>query len=397
MPKKILLKQPKYIKRAMFYLTKYWNSPFFDTYWSYKLFIKARTFHSKLHDLGFLFFGKVLYNVQKKSPQTDIMLGNMKLCMNFHLNKIYIEKTKTSTQFCEYLLKTAKLVLITRLKANTWLEQSTIKKAIKKVEKLKVYIGHKPRMDKEHHVQFVPDNMLQNYINFVRWFSLDSIKRIKSNIFPDIHYLGDMDSYDVNASYSELSNSIFIPSGILQPPFMDTNKSFIYNLSFLGIIICHELIHALDDEGCKYDENGVYKNWWSLNDKKRYKDIKTAVVKLFKHFTKNTDEIEELKLGENIADISSMGIVEDILEQYLNENNVTDKITYFKEFYFSYATLYKKKNYKSFCDTIKHDYHSYSKYRVNCVLANSPKFKECFGITPKDKMYYFDELTQSIW
>jgi len=397
MPHKIVLKQPKFIKRAMFYLSTHWNSPFFESYWTYKLFLKARTFHSKLHELGFLFFGKILYNVQKKPSLSDLMLENMKLCMNFHLNKKYIETTKTSPQICEYLLKMAKKILVKRLNDNQWLEPSTIKKAIIKVEKIKVYIGHKPRIDKENNIQFVPDNMFQNYINFVRWFSLDNIKKIKSNIFPDIHYLGDMDSYDVNANYSELSNSIFIPSGIIQPPFIDTNKSFIYNLAFLGIIICHELIHALDDEGCKYDENGVYKNWWTKKDKKQYKEIEKAVINLFEHFSKNTGEIEELKLGENIADIGSMAITEEILEHYLNENNVIDKTPYFKQFYCLYATLYKKKNYKSFYEIVNRDYHSYSKYRVNCVLANSTRFKDCFGITPKDKMYYYNKLTQSIW
>ena len=208
-----------------------------------------------------------------------------------------------------------------------------------------------------------------------------------------------MDSYEVNAEYSERDNSIFIPSGILQPPFMDLSKSFTYNLSFIGVIICHELIHSLDDEGCKYDENGLYKNWWNDEDRKNYKIIEKAILKLYTHFTTNKEDIEKIKLGENIADVGSMSITEDILEHYLDENNITDiaKKEYYKEFYKSYAKLYKKQNYESFMPLSNNDAHSYAKYRVNCVLANSTKFKQCFDITPNDKMFYHDEIIQNIW
>jgi len=398
-PTKILIEQPEYLKKSMIFL-KDWNKPSFLPFWTYKLLARTSNYHSKLYQLSFEFFGKFLYNIQKKPDYSDMVLSNISLCMNVYLNEQYIHYFTDSNkiQYCRNFVFFAKKVIIQRLKKSRWLSPSTIRQAVHKIQKIKVFVGNKPRVDKQPVIQY-STNMFENSLLFSRTISSDIIQKFKNITSPFIHYIGDMNSYDVNANYSSLDNSIFIPSGILQEPFMDLKKPFVYNLSFLGMIICHELLHSLDDEGCKYDENGLYHNWWNESDKEKYKQIEKSVIKLYEHFTKNTDSVESLKLGENIADIGSMSIVEEILEYYLTENNITGmaQVPYFKHLYLYYASMYKKQNYESFMKQTQLDKHSYSKYRVNCVLANSQKFKECFQISPSDKMYYFDEITQHIW
>lgn len=218
--------------------------------------------------------------------------------------------------------------------------------------------------------------MFDNYVKWNNAVLKDSILKLNDPVYPDTHYLGNMNSYDVNASYSQLDNSIFIPYGILQPPFLTNN--FIHTMAFLGIIICHELIHALDDEGSKYDANGVYKNWWKKADREKYNQLSKKISSIYKH------DKTDLKMGENIADLSSMALVEDILDYFITEH----KEKYFKQFYTHYAKLYRTQHYKYYFETIKNDFHSYGKYRVNCILSNSKRFRDVYGISPSDKMHH---------
>ena len=66
-------------------------------------------------------------------------------------------------------------------------------------------------------------------------------------------------SYVVNAYYSPRQNSIIIPHGYIQDPFIDLNERGIeYNLAHIGFTIAHELSHVLDTIGKKYNEYGQY-------------------------------------------------------------------------------------------------------------------------------------------
>jgi len=378
LPQKIVIRQPEYLKNIMIYFEK-WNTDFFTPFWTYKILMSGGNYHSQLYNLNCI-FQKFMYKVEPPST-SDRMLSNVKFFMSFRLNQLYNKYYSTNVIFCQKLIERAIVILIERLKKNKWLLKETIKKAITKIEHIQIFIGHKPKIDKPIEIEFTK-NMFDNYIKLNRTILKDNIQKINEVVLQNTYYFGDMSSYEINANYST-NNSIFISNSILQPPFITNN--FIHTLAFLGIIICHELIHALDDEGCKYDENGVYKNWWSSEDKKNYEKIKKNILNLYKHYSKNDDTVENLKMGENIADLSSIKIVEDILDHYL-ENN-PDKEKYFREFYRYYAELYRTKNYKTYFEVVKNDPHSYGKYRINCILANSEKFRKYFGISENDKMY----------
>jgi putative endopeptidase len=285
------------------------------------------------------------------------------------------------TIICKKIVDIAIKTLINRLEKNKWLSSETKNKSIQKIKKIKIYIGCKPKMDDDINIDY-SQNMFDNYIKWNNAVLNNSLLKLHDDISPDTHYLGNMNCYDVNASYSQVDNSIFIPFGILQPPFLTNN--FIHTMAFLGIIICHELIHALDDEGAKYDENGVFKDWWKKSDKEKYKKITSQVLNLYKQYSNNDHKTEDLKVGENIADLSSMNIVEDILEKFLTEH----KEKQFKQFYAYYAKLYRNQNYKTYYEIVKNDYHSYGKYRINCILSNSERFRKYFNISSDDKMYH---------
>ena len=211
----------------------------------------------------------------------------------------------------------------------------------------------------------------------------------------------DQNVYDVNAYYNSLENELVFPNAILQPPFVDVEKDFAYNLASIGATIGHEMLHAFDDDGYYYDENGVYieNGWWRENDKKMYEVKQKKIVKQYEDAAK-LDKLKidgSLTLSENIADVGGFLLAEAVLIDYLNEKEIygerQDK--YLKEFYTSYARNWRSnKSIQVFKKSLREDEHSHSKYRVNCVLSNSKNFQRVFDIKPGDKMYFEPE---DIW
>lgn len=57
----------------------------------------------------------------------------------------------------------------------------------------------------------------------------------------------------VNARYSPPMNQIIFPAGILQPPYYDGKNPKSVNYGAIGVIMGHELTHAFDANGRKYD------------------------------------------------------------------------------------------------------------------------------------------------
>ena len=70
----------------------------------------------------------------------------------------------------------------------------------------------------------------------------------------------------MNAYYDFSKNCIVIPAGILQPPYFNINSSYENNLGGIGSIIAHEITHAFDNTGARFDKDGKLTDWWSDED-----------------------------------------------------------------------------------------------------------------------------------
>ena len=80
----------------------------------------------------------------------------------------------------------------------------------------------------------------------------------------------------VNAFYNATRNEIVFPAGILQPPFFDARADDAANYGGIGTVIGHEISHAFDDEGSRYDGAGVLRNWWTAADRERFEALPSA-------------------------------------------------------------------------------------------------------------------------
>jgi putative endopeptidase len=208
-------------------------------------------------------------------------------------------------------------------------------------------------------------------------------------------------AYIVDASYTPSRNSIYINLGYIQKPFVDLDERGIeYNLAHLGFTIGHEMSHGFDDMGSKYGWDGKLDDWWSAEDKKKYKVIQDDVIKQYEDFAAR-DGIKfdaSIGIGEDLADISGLAICNNYLRDFQQNNNDLLPIRYlsYEVFYVYYAIQERQKvSKKSLGAQLKTNPHPLDKYRCNVPLSRSRIFRALYNVKKGDGMWWHNAGT--IW
>jgi putative endopeptidase len=207
----------------------------------------------------------------------------------------------------------------------------------------------------------------------------------------------------VNAYYSATNNEIVFPAAILQPPLFDYQADLAYNYGGIGGTIGHEITHAFDQSGSKFDANGNLVNWWTPEDTERFTALTDQVVAQY-------DEVEvlpdvfvdgELTIGENIADMGGLQIAHDALQAALAEEGdpgLIEGLTQDQRFFLSHGYRWAEKARNEFLATLVNtDPHAPGQVRAVQPSRNMDEFYEAFGIEPGDPMYLPPEERIVIW
>lgn len=280
-----------------------------------------------------------------------------------------------------------------RIKNYDWMSDTTKEMAIKKLDKLNVQIGYPSKwLDySELEIKSYKEggSLWQNAIDISIFEMKQDLKNINQKV--DKSYTS-FSPQEVNAFYKPAANTIIVPAAILQGEFYDYDFKQEKKLGAIGTVIGHEISHAFDNTGAKFDSDGNLYNWWTEQDYKKFEE-KTQKVRDFY----STIQMEsgkyvngDLTVKENVSDISSMACILDIMSQIKNAD--------YNEFFESYATMYRDINTQNYEDyKLLYDTHSPNKVRVNTVLSQFEKFYEIYNIKEGDKMYIPSEQRLSIW
>lgn len=281
-----------------------------------------------------------------------------------------------------------------RLSNLSWMSDETKAAALNKLDKMKVIVGYDetgvwPQDLYEFYYTAKNENgiFINNILSAKKANTDYSFKSKNEPVRDDIVVEGPQ---TVNAFYSPTNNSIMILAGILQSPIYSIDASPEENAGGIGTIIAHEITHAFDNNGAKYDADGNFANWWQESDFQKFNELTKKAVAYY-----NTYEIKgypingTLTLSENIADL---GAVSCITEYALNKKYDLSKV------YTAYGKMWAtKKTDASEISAILNDTHSPAKIRVNAVLSAMDKFYEVFDIQPGNGMYKAPEERPSIW
>ena len=107
----------------------------------------------------------------------------------------------------------------------------------------------------------------------------------------------------VNAFYMDGANGLWIPAGILQSPFFDSNNGDARNYGSLGMVLGHEMTHGFDDNGRQYDARGNLHDWWHAESVARFAEKSRCIGDLFSRFAIDGRHVNgNYTMGEDIAD-----------------------------------------------------------------------------------------------
>lgn len=89
----------------------------------------------------------------------------------------------------------------------------------------------------------------------------------------------------INAYYSATMNEIILPLGILQHPFYQAARPAVFNYGGIGFSIGHELSHAFDDHGRRYNGAGDLESWWSEETLAKFQEHTECLVEQYGNLT----------------------------------------------------------------------------------------------------------------
>ena len=279
-----------------------------------------------------------------------------------------------------------------RLAHMDWMTESTRQEARKKLRAITVKVGYPDEwpQDKYSLALKTPDEG-GVYIDNI----MDILKASQDYAFKTRHDPVDREEWGmtpqtVNAYYNPGNNEIVFPAGILQAPFYDPEAAPVTNLGGIGAVIGHEITHAFDTSGSQYDEKGNLRDWWTAQDKQRFRELAQKVIDYYDTMEVNGIKVNgSLSVTENIADLGGVSCITEIARE---------KGYDLKELYHAYGVIWATKyrdEYLSYIMT--NDTHSPGITRVNAVLSATDGFYAAFGVKEGDGMYRRPEDRPHIW
>lgn len=282
-----------------------------------------------------------------------------------------------------------------------WMSPETKTKAVEKLDKFTVKIGYPDKWEDYSTLAVKEGNSYyDNMVAVGNWGFRKNLDEINEPV--DKTEWG-MSPQTVNAYFNPLNNEIVFPAAILQPPFYNYQADDAVNYGGIGAVIGHEISHAFDDSGARFDADGNLKNWWTEEDLAQFTKRGDALAAQYSAIEVLPDVFINGKftLGENIGDLGGVLGAYDGLQRHIKENGRPDKIdgyTAEQRFFLSWATVWRTKMREEALRTrIKTDTHSPGQYRAYVPLQNIDAFYEAFDIKEGDKMYIAPENRVRIW
>jgi putative endopeptidase len=349
---------------------------------------------------NFAFYGTTLTGTKHMKPLWRRALGATNGALGELIGRIYVKKyfTAYAKKKMNELVDDLFAVYRERIQELDWMSPATKKKALVKLSAMNRKIGYPDKWKSYAGLKILPDDFVGNALRTNEFEHKRQMKKLHGPIDRSEWF---MYPQTVNAYNAPNMNEIAFPAGILQPPLFEPDGDDAINYGSMGMVIAHEISHGFDDEGSKFDEKGNLKNWWTADDKKRFKKKSALLVRQFNGYEIVGVKVNgKLTLGENIADLGGTAIAYAAYKRALlrKPSGIRHGFTPEQRFFFGVA-LFERENVRPEFEKMATltDPHSPGVFRINGAFANLPEFYEAFDVKPGDKLYRAPKDRAKIW
>jgi predicted metalloendopeptidase len=349
----------------------------------------------------FAFYGTTLEGIPDNRPRWKRGVALVDQSIGEGLGKLYVAKyfPPQGKLRAEMLVRNLLEAYRQDIGELDWMDAETKQQALAKLAKITIKIGYPAQWRDYSALQFRRDDLVGNVM---RANSFEYFRNVNKLGKPIDHSEWDSTPQTVNAFYNPEMNEIVFPAAILQAPFFDAAVDDAANYGAIGMVIGHEISHAFDDEGSRYDGDGNLRDWWTRDDHARFAARTAALVAEYGAFEpiRGHHLNGKLTLGENIADNSGLAIAYKAYRLSLagHAAPVIDGLSGDERFYMGFAQAWREKIRDTFAiELMQSDPHSMSVDRVLGALVNQSGFYGAFGVKPGDRMYLPPDQRVTVW
>lgn len=387
----VVVDEPSFLTAA----AQLWNDTDLQTWREYLKFGVLRAFGaylpSRIADAHFDFFSHVLGGVRQPPPRWKTAIDVVNRNIGELLGKKYV------AQYFPPDSKKAAIGLVNNLVGayrarfaapDNWMSPSTSAAALEKLGKIDVKIGYPNRWRDYSALTITPGKLVASLRAANVFQTNRQLAKLGNPVDRDEW---GMTPQTVNAYYDVNNNQIVFPAAILQPPFFDPKAEAAVNYGGIGAVIGHEIGHAFDDQGSKYDGDGNLHDWWTPADRAAF-DAKTKMLiaqyntLVPSGFPSDQHVDGALTIGENLADLRGLSIALDAfaMSQHKSGKTNPDRTPMF----LSWARIWRSKvRPEALAQQLATDPHSPTEFRCNQVVRNIAAFYTTFDVTPTDHLY----------
>ncbi|MAQ75813.1 MAG: hypothetical protein CL613_05715, partial [Aquimarina sp.] len=227
------------------------------------------------------FYSKYLSGQKKQRPADERALATVNGTVGEALGKLYVDEKfpPEAKEKAEKMIANVIDAFKVRIEKLDWMTDTTKLKAIEKLDKFTVKIGYPDDWEDYSEMEVSADkSYFDNMAAVSKWSQQKQFEDIGEPV--DKTEWG-MSPQTVNAYFNPLYNEIVFPAAILQPPFYNYTADEAVNYGGIGAVIGHEISHAFDDSGARFDANGNLVNWWTEEDLKRFTERGDALAEQY--------------------------------------------------------------------------------------------------------------------
>lgn len=349
------------------------------------------------------FYSKTLSGAKTQRPADERALATVNGTVGEALGKLYVDEMfpPEAKEKAEKMIANVIQAYINRIMNLEWMSLDTKEKAIEKLENFTVKIGYPDKWEDYSLMKVSSEKgYYENIVAVTNWSFKKNLSEINEPV--DKTKWG-MSPQTVNAYFNPFNNEIVFPAAILQPPFYDYKADDAVNYGGIGAVIGHEISHAFDDAGSRFDAYGNLVNWWTEEDLDQFtkrgqalSDQYSAIEVLDSVYVNG-----EFTLGENIGDLGGVLAGFDGLQLHFEQNGRPGSIDGFtpeQRFFMSWATVWRTKQRDEYLrNQVKTDPHTPGRWRATEPLKNVDAFYEAFNIVEGDSMYVAPSNRVRIW
>ena len=350
----------------------------------------------------FEFDDRVLSGTKEMLPRWMRCTATVDRSLGDALGEIFVKKhfPPAAKKRMNELVENVRAALRGELENASWMDPETRKNAIAKLNSFQAKIGYPDRWRDYSKVTVERANLVTSLRSASLSRRAQQLAKIGRPV--DRNDWG-MTPPTVNAYYSPPMNEIAFPAGILQPPMFDMEADDAANYGAIGAVIGHEMGHGFDDQGSKFDFSGNLKNWWTVEDRKKFDARAQCVIDQF-----NTLDVGDklrhngrLVVGEALGDLGGVGIAYKAYKRSLRGQAAPpaiDGYTADQRFFLAFARVWGSQyRPEALRMQLQTNPHPVARFRANGTLMNIPEFHAAFGCKAGDAMVRPPEKQCKLW